>query len=116
MNLLKALSRSTTADRTFLKNTHLPVRVSFNSLRYSRQRKGDTVAVVKSPIEPGQLGHVRFRGVRWRACSDGMQLIPEGTQVKVLGRRANILVVEPLEKQAFSEPSSNSLEAAAVTP
>ncbi|MEM6517716.1 MAG: SUMF1/EgtB/PvdO family nonheme iron enzyme [Cyanobacteria bacterium P01_C01_bin.70] len=62
------------------------------------ERDTVTDAEVKTTIRPGQLGRVRMNGVRWRACCDRPITLAEGTQVRVLGRRANILVVEPLDQ------------------
>ncbi|MGF1522807.1 MAG: NfeD family protein [Leptolyngbyaceae cyanobacterium] len=93
MNLLKALFNSGVEGTTFFDEAH-PLTNDF-------LREDEVLAVVKSAIEPDKLGHVNFHGVRWRASCDRSQAITVGTPVRVLGRRANILVVEPAEEQVL---------------
>ncbi|MEM9006938.1 MAG: NfeD family protein [Cyanobacteria bacterium P01_F01_bin.86] len=107
MNLLRALFKQELEDTAFFKETY-PLTDDF-------LRNGETLAVVRSAIKPGELGHVKFHGVRWRASCDRPEAIAAGTQVRVLGRRANILVVEPIEvvestgDQLFPQPYEGTL-------
>lgn len=97
MNLLKTLFNSEMKEVDFFNTVH-PLMNNFSNSAWSDwQSQSEAAAVVKSAIQPGQLGHVKFHGVRWRACCDRPLAIPPDTTVRVLGRRANILVVEPLE-------------------
>lgn len=97
MNLLQTLFSSDWEETDFFETTH-PLTNSFSDGdRLDWSTSSEITAVVKTIIQPGQLGRVRFQGVRWRACCDRTLTLAEGAQVKVLGRRANILVVEPIE-------------------
>lgn len=107
MNLLQALFSQEVEDTIFFEQTY-PLTNDF-------LKSKDALAIVRSAIEPGELGHVKFHGVRWRACSSYSESIPVGTQVRVLGRRANILVVEPVEEQIFTPTYGEMLDAAVVT-
>ena len=108
MNLLKALFNQDIEDAAFFDETY-PLMDDF-------LRSEETLAVVKNAIEPGKLGHVNFHGVRWRASCDRTQTITVGTQVRVLGRRANILVVAPLEQPVFAQPCEKTLNPVIVMP
>jgi len=101
MNLLKALFSSDVEDTNFFESTYPLTNNFFNGGQSNWQTDADVLAVVRSPIHPGQLGHVKFRGVRWRACCDRPLCIAVGAQVRVLGRRTNILVVEPIQDQVL---------------
>lgn len=97
MNLLKTLFSSDLEETDFFETTY-PLTNSFSDGdQMNWPTSSEATAVVKTIIQPGQLGRVRFQGVRWRACCDRALTLVEGTQVRVLGRRANILVVEPIE-------------------
>ena len=97
MNLLKTLFNSDLEETDFFETTY-PLTNSFSDGdELAWPTTSEVTAVVKTAIRSGQLGRVRFQGVRWRACCDRTLTLVEGTQVKVLGRRANILVVEPIE-------------------
>jgi hypothetical protein len=96
MNVLKAIFNSSTEETDFFATTHPLANTFWNADHGEPPLPSDTLAVVKTEITPGQLGRVTFRGVRWRACCDRAFSIPLETQVRVLGRRANILVVEPM--------------------
>lgn len=109
MNLLKALFNQGMENATFFDEAH-PLTSDF-------LREDEVLAVVKSAIESGKLGHVNFHGVRWRASCDRPQPIPIGTSVRVLGRRANVLVVEPVvEEQVFTQPHEGALNVAVALP
>lgn len=98
MNLLKALFSSSDVEETdFFEATYPLTTNFFNGDQSEWYAQSDAMAVVKDDIQPGQLGHVKFQGVRWRACCDRPLTIFPETKVRVLGRRANILVVEPME-------------------
>lgn len=101
MNILKALFSSEAEETNFFDDAALPISLVDNDERPWRDQT-DTVATVKSKIEPGQIGHVTFRGVRWRASCNCAVRIPNNAQVRVIGRRANILVVEPAEMSVQS--------------
>lgn len=109
MNLLQALFSQEIEEKTFFEDTY--------PLTNDRLDSGEALAVVRSAIEPGQIGHVKFHGVRWRACCDHPQRVLVGTQVRVLGRRANVLVVEPMETitEQGSDPVYGGLFNAATT-
>ncbi|NER78455.1 MAG: hypothetical protein F6K42_02540 [Leptolyngbya sp. SIO1D8] len=109
MNLLKALTNTDLEDTIFFENTYAFTQDLFNSVQDSWQESEDALAVVRSPIDPGHLGHVKFHGVRWRACNDLGESIPVGTQVRVLGRRANILVVVPVEQELSTSQLDDSI-------
>ncbi|MEB3268038.1 MAG: NfeD family protein [Leptolyngbya sp.] len=94
MNLLKALFPITEDPSHFFDNT-LP----FFSGHWPELTTPSPIllAQVDDPIAPGQLGHVKFQGSRWRACHQGRMVLVTGQQVQVVGRqRSNILVVEPI--------------------
>lgn len=93
MNLLKTLFSRDVEDNNIFDKTYT-TQDFFHSFQDSWQESKEAVAIVRRAIDPGQLGRVRFQGVWWRACCDRTQSIPAGTLVRVLGRRANILVVE----------------------
>ena len=107
MSLLQALFSQAMEETTFFEQTY-PLTNDFLTTK-------DDLAIVRSTIEPGELGHVKFHGVRWRACSSYSRSIPVGMQVRVLGRRANILVVEPVEEQVFTQNCEGMLGTAAAT-
>lgn len=97
MNLIKALFSSAKLEETdFFEATHPLTNDFLNGDQGAWYAHVDTTAEVKDEITPGQLGRVKFQGVRWRACCDRPITIPVGTRVSVLGRRANILVVKPI--------------------
>ena len=96
MNLLKALFSSEVEEADFFETTYPLVNNFLNTSQSNLPSLSDVMAVVKAEITPGQLGRVQFQGVRWRACCDRDFTIPDQTQVRVLGRRSNILVVEPV--------------------
>lgn len=96
MNLLKALFSHEAEATNFFEDTYPLTTNFFASNPDTWQTPITVVAMVKDEIRPEKLGHVRFHGVRWRACSDRGQVIPEGAKVRVLGRRTNILVVAPV--------------------
>lgn len=95
MNLLKALFSLEVEETNFFEKNPLTTNF-FASNPDTWQHPITAIALVKDEIRPEKLGHVQFHGVRWRACSDRGQVIPEGAKVRVLGRRTNILVVEPV--------------------
>ncbi|MEM9816760.1 MAG: NfeD family protein [Cyanobacteria bacterium P01_D01_bin.6] len=97
MNLLKTLFSSDLEDTDFFETTYPLTNNFFNGDQDAWYAQSDATAVVKTEILPGKLGRVRFQGVRWRACCDRSVTLTVGTRVKVLGRRANILVVEPID-------------------
>jgi len=97
MNLLKILFSADVEETDFFETTYPLTNNFFNGDPEAWYAQSDVTAVVKTEIQPGQLVRVKFQGVRWRACCDRPITLVEGTQVKVLGRRANILVVEPIE-------------------
>jgi hypothetical protein len=97
MNLLKTLFSSDLEDTDFFETTYPLTNDFLDSDQAAWYAQTESTAIVTTEIEPGQLGRVRFQGVRWRACCDRTITLTEGTRVKVLGRRANILVVEPIE-------------------
>ncbi|MGF1458226.1 MAG: NfeD family protein [Leptolyngbyaceae cyanobacterium] len=99
MNLLKTLFSSDIEETTstFFETTHPLTNNSFNGDPEAWYTQSEAAATVQTTIQPGQLGRVKFQGVRWRALCDRPITIAEGTRVKVLGRRTNILVVEPAE-------------------
>lgn len=98
MSLMKTLFTSEMMEETaFFETTYPLTNNFFNGDQELGDAKSEATAVVKTEISPGQLGRVRFQGVRWRACCDHAITLSEGDQVIVLGRRANILVVEPSE-------------------
>jgi membrane-bound ClpP family serine protease len=97
MNLLKTLFSSEMEETDFFETTYPLTNNFFNGDQEAWYSQSNTTALVKSEIKPGQLGRVKFQGVRWRACCDRAFTIPLDAKVRVLGRRANILVVEPVE-------------------
>ena len=97
MNLLKTLFSSDLEGTDFFETTYPLTNDFLDSDHAAWYAQSESTAVVKTEIQPGKLGRVRFQGVRWRACCDYTLTLKEGTRVKVLGRRANILVVEPIE-------------------
>ena len=97
MNLLKTLFSSDLEDTDFFETTYPLTKDFLDSDHAAWYAQSESTAVVKTEIQPGKLGRVRFQGVRWRACCDRSITLTVGTRVKVLGRRANILVVEPIE-------------------
>ena len=94
MNLLTALFPANEDSYRFFENT-LPF---FSVFWLEPAGPGkQPIAKVDDPIHPGQLGHVKFQGSRWRACHQGRMVLAIGQQVQVVGRqRSNILVVEPI--------------------
>ncbi|MBE7380342.1 MAG: NfeD family protein [Leptolyngbya sp. SIO1E4] len=109
MNLLKALFNTELEDTNFFENTYPLTNDFFDSFQEPWQEGTDALAVVRSPICSGRLGHVRFHGVRWRASCDRPTSIPVGTKVRVLGRRANILIVEPLDAPISSHQADGGM-------
>jgi membrane-bound ClpP family serine protease len=97
MNLLKTLFSSEMEATDFFEPINPLTTHIFNSAIAGGYELSEFTAVVKTEITPGHLGRVRFQGVRWRACCDRPFVIPVGFEVRVVGRRANILVVEPVE-------------------
>lgn len=97
MNLLKVLFGSAMEDTDFFESTNPLTTSFFEDASESWREPSEFMAVVKAEIAPGQLGRVKFQGVRWRACCDRPFAIPAGIEVRVIGRRSNILVVEPVE-------------------
>lgn len=58
----------------------------------SRHCKG----YVEQAISPDSRGRVRYQATYWfGVCDDGRSL-PKGTEVTILGRRGNTLIVEPI--------------------
>ena len=112
MNLLKALFNPKVEDAEASEKTYLLTHTVHSGIHNLLPRRGDALAVVRSPIYPGQLGHVKFHGVRWRAYSNHPQVIPVETIVRVVGRRSNILVVELVEDHASSQPCEEIIGAA----
>lgn len=52
-------------------------------------------AVVNRAIDLNQKGRVRYQGSTWNAlCNDHQQILPVGTQVKIIGRKGNTLIVD----------------------
>ena len=102
MNLLNTLFSPEVGEANFFESTYPLTNdfLGYDSIAWHSE--DDAMAVVKTDIEPGQLGRVKFQGVRWRAYCDRALTIPLGAQVRVLGRRANILVVEPIEVGAVA--------------
>ncbi|MEM6837078.1 MAG: NfeD family protein [Cyanobacteria bacterium P01_C01_bin.120] len=98
MNLLKTLFNypELTEETDFFETTYPLTNNFFNGNQEVDHVQSEATAIVKVEIRPGQLGRVKLQGVRWRACCDRAITLSEGAQVKVLGRRANILVVEPI--------------------
>lgn len=97
MDLLKTLFSSDLEETDFFETTYPLTNNFFNGDQEAWYAQSDATAIVKTEIQPGQLGRVKFQGVRWRACCDRPITLQTETRVKVLGRRANILVVEPIE-------------------
>ncbi|MDB9527598.1 NfeD family protein [Oscillatoria sp. CS-180] len=97
MNLLKALFSSDLEEADFFETTYPLTNNFFNGDQDEWYAQFEALAVVKDDIQPGQLGRVKFQGVRWRACCDRPLSISIESKVRVLGRRANILVVEPMD-------------------
>lgn len=104
MSLLKNLGTYSREHEPFLEYPY-PLVGDFIEIDLAPWRvPADRLAIVKSPICPGQLGHVIFQGVQWRACCDRRYALLSGAQVNVLGRRSNILVVEPTTEDALQAP------------
>ena len=97
MNLLKFLFSADVEETDFFETTYPLTNNFFNGDPEAWYTQSEATAIVKTDIQAGQLGHVKFQGVRWRACCDRPLTLTEGTRVRVRGRRANILVVEPIE-------------------
>ncbi len=102
MNLLKVLFGSTEEETAFFENVPPLTDDLFGLSDPFQGNAFEPVAIVCAAIHPGRLGHVKFRGVRWRASSDRPVVIPVGTAVRVLGRQSNILIVEPVTTSALT--------------
>ncbi len=57
-------------------------------------RQGRVVEAIPS----GYYGRVQIDGDIWKACSDELHEIPEGTTVVVTDRKSTIITVEPLKQ------------------
>ncbi|MEL6401511.1 MAG: NfeD family protein [Cyanobacteria bacterium J06626_4] len=102
MSLLNTFFSPEVGEANFLETTYPLTDDLFGDDSIAWHSDDEALAVVKTDIEPGQLGRVKFQGVRWRAYCDRALTIPLGTEVRVLGRRANILVVEPMSVSAIA--------------
>jgi membrane-bound ClpP family serine protease len=102
MNVLKVLFGAEEEENAFFENTYPLTDDLFGFSNSFQENALDPIALVCEPIHPGRLGRVKFRGVRWRACSDRPEVIPEGLTVRVVGRRSNVLVVAWVETSALN--------------
>jgi hypothetical protein len=64
MNVLKTLFNSISEETTFFESTYPLTNDFFHGDNAAWHRETEAVAVVKDVIIPGQLGHVKFQGVR----------------------------------------------------
>lgn len=100
MNVLKVLFYGSEHNSPLYEDTRLALEDIFDLDSNHLGNRFEPLAIVVDPILPGQFGHVKFQGSRWRAYSD--RPIATDTTVRVIGRqRSNILLVEPVP-----EPSS----------
>lgn len=102
MNLIQALLGASSPDSTTSNSSpdDVPKMLEIQPLWADL---AEIEAVVTQAIAPHEMGHVKFRGTRWRALADFSQTLPEGTHVQVIGRhRSNILIVEPMGEEAAS--------------
>lgn len=58
----------------------------------SAQTKG----YVEQAISPNQRGRVRYQATYWFGICDDARSLPKGTEVIVIGRQGNTLIVEPI--------------------
>ncbi len=58
----------------------------------STQTKG----YVEQAISPNRRGRVRYQATYWFGICDGSRSLPPGTEVTVLGRQGNTLLVQPI--------------------
>lgn len=94
MNLLKALLETTTIESATRTSDKTPSTTP--KMKPLWTSFAENKAIVTEAIAPNTIGHIKFRGTRWRACSDRPLPLKQGMAVRVIGRqRCNILVVEP---------------------
>ena len=53
-------------------------------------------AVTIDPLNPGDIGFIRFKGELWQAKSD--TFIPKNTKIVIVEKEGAILKVKPLEQ------------------
>jgi len=58
----------------------------------SRQTKG----YVEQAISPDSRGRVRYQATYWFGICDDGRSLPKGTEVTVIGRQGNTLIVQPV--------------------
>lgn len=58
----------------------------------SAQTKG----YVEQVINPNQRGRVRYQATCWLGICDDGRSLPPGTEVTILGRHGNTLLVQPI--------------------
>lgn len=58
----------------------------------STQPKG----YVEQAINPNRRGRVRYQATYWFGVCDSARSLPPGTEVTVLGRQGNTLLVQPI--------------------
>ena len=55
-----------------------------------------TIGYVEQPISPNHPGRIRYQANYWFGiCNGGVRSLPRGTQVNIIGRQGNTLIVEP---------------------
>ncbi len=55
-----------------------------------------TRGYVEQAISPEGRGRVKFQATYWFGICDDGRSLPKGTEVTVIGRRGNTLIVEPI--------------------
>lgn len=65
--------------------------LSPDNLGASKQTKG----YVEQAIHPDRRGRVRYRATSWFGICHNGRSLPKGTEVNVIGRQGNTLIVEP---------------------
>lgn len=55
-----------------------------------------TTGYVDQPIRPHHPGRIRYQATYWFGiCNGNVRSLPRGTEVNILGRQGNTLIVEP---------------------
>lgn len=53
------------------------------------------IGYIEQAISPNGRGRVRYQATCWFAICDDGRSLPKGTEVTIVGRRGNTLIVEP---------------------
>lgn len=76
--------------------THFNLIRHFHETLPTQPMANEETAVVDAAIAPGAAGRVRYRGTYWFGVCEQNRMLPEGTEVIVIGRNGNTLLVEPV--------------------